>query len=129
MLNKMHTQGVSFDAPRAETRLVMLHQENRSDEIHTGLSWTEGSGKYKLTKVITLAPRFIVKNDFSQPLAIREHGVAPRGRAAMDPGERRPLNFLRVGVDKLMTVALPGLNAQWYVVSMDSTISVSRFLK
>uniref|UniRef100_A0A5K1JWH3 CHIP6 n=1 Tax=Ganoderma boninense TaxID=34458 RepID=A0A5K1JWH3_9APHY len=107
------SQGVSFDAPRAETRLVMLHQENRSDEIHTGLSWTEGSGKYKLTKVITLAPRFIVKNDFSQPLAIREHGVAPRGRAAMDPGERRPLNFLRVEVDKLMTVALPGLNAQW----------------
>ncbi len=118
----MHgTKGISFDAPRAETRLVMLHQENRSDEIHTGVSWTEGLGKYKLTKVITLAPRFIVKNNFSQSLAIREHGVAPRGRAAMEPGERRPLNFLRVGVDKLMTVALPGLNAQWYVVFMKFT--------
>ncbi|KAM5536198.1 hypothetical protein V8D89_010097 [Ganoderma adspersum] len=107
------SQGISFDAPRAETRVVMPHQENRSDEIHTGLSWTEGLGKYKLTKVITLAPRFIVKNDFSQPLAIREHGVAPRGRAAIESGERRVLNFLRVGADKLLTVALPGLNAQW----------------
>ena len=96
----------------------MFHRENRSDEIHTGLSWTEGLGKYKLTKVITLAPRFIVKNNFSQPVAIREHGVAPRGRAAMEPGERRPLNFLRVGVDKLMTVALPGLNAQWCAMFM-----------
>ena len=92
----------------------MLHQERRSDEIHAGLSWAAGLGKYKLTKVITLAPRFIIKNNVSQPLAIREHGVAPRGRAAMEPGERRPLHFLRVGEDKLLTVALPGLNAQWY---------------
>ena len=114
-------QGISFDAPRAETRLVMLHQERRSDEIHAGLSWAEGLGKYKLTKVITLAPRFIVKSDFSQPLAIREHGVAPRGRAAIEPGERRALNFLRVGADKLLTVALPGLNAQWCVAFMEFT--------
>lgn len=79
------------------------------------MSWSEGLGKYKLTKVITLAPRFIIKNNFSQPLAFREHGVAPRGRATIDPGERRPLQYLRVGDDKLLTVALPGLNAQWYV--------------
>ncbi|TBU65089.1 vacuolar protein sorting-associated protein 13 [Dichomitus squalens] len=109
----MWSQGISLDAPRAETRLVMLHQQSRSDEIHTGLSWAEGLGKYKLTKVITLAPRFIVKNNFSKPLAIREHGVAPRDRAAVEPGERRPLNVLRFGEDKLLTVALPGLNAQW----------------
>ncbi|RDX55846.1 vacuolar protein sorting-associated protein 13 [Lentinus brumalis] len=107
------SQGVSFDAPTAESRLVMAHQTQRSDEIHAGVSWTEGRGKYKLTKVITLAPRFIIKNDFSQPLAFREHGGAPRGRATIDPGERRPLHFLRVGDEKLLTVALPGLNAQW----------------
>ncbi|KAI0724570.1 vacuolar protein sorting-associated protein 13 [Cerioporus squamosus] len=107
------SQGISFDAPTAETRLVMAHQTQRSDEIHAGVSWTEGLGKYKLTKVITLAPRFIIKNNFSQPLAFREHGGAPRGRATIDPGERRPLHFLRVGDEKLLTVALPGLNAQW----------------
>ncbi|RPD62925.1 vacuolar protein sorting-associated protein 13 [Lentinus tigrinus ALCF2SS1-6] len=111
--DSMWSQGVSFDAPTAETRLVMAHQTQRSDEIHVGLSWTEGLGKYKLTKVITLAPRFIIKNNFHQPLAFREHGVAPRGRATMDPEERRPLHFLRIGDEKLLTVALPGLNAQW----------------
>ncbi|KAI0756975.1 vacuolar protein sorting-associated protein 13 [Daedaleopsis nitida] len=107
------SQGVSLDAPTAETRLVMPHQSQKSDEIHAGLSWTEGLGKYKLTKVITLAPRFIIKNNYSQQLAFREHGVAPRGRATIEPGERCPLHFLRVGEDQLLTVAFPGLNAQW----------------
>ncbi|KAH9898385.1 vacuolar protein sorting-associated protein 13 [Cubamyces lactineus] len=107
------SQPVSFDAPTAETRLVIPHQTQRTDEIHVGLSWTEGLGKYKLTKVITLTPRFILKNSFSQPLAFREHGVAPRGRATIEPGEKRSLHFLRVGEEKLLTFAVPGLNAQW----------------
>ncbi|KAI8995643.1 vacuolar protein sorting-associated protein 13 [Trametes punicea] len=119
------SQPVSLDAPTAETRLVIPHQTQRSDEIHVGLSWTEGLGKYKLTKVITLAPRFIVKNKFSHPLAFREHGVAPRGRATIDPGEKRPLHFLRVGEEKLLTIAMPGLNAQWSSpISLESIGSV-----
>lgn len=109
------SQGVSFDAPNADTRLVMLHQTQRAEEVHAGLSWTEGLGKYKLTKVITLSPRFIIKNNFSQALAFREHGSAPRGRSTIESGERLPLQFLRVGEEKLLTVAIPGLNAQWYV--------------
>lgn len=107
------SQGVSFDAPTAETRLVVQHQTQRSEEIHVGLSWTEGLGKYKLTKVVTLAPRFLIKNNSSQPLAFREHGVAPRGRSSIEPAERVPLHFLRVGDEKLLTIAVPGLNAQW----------------
>ncbi|OSD03423.1 vacuolar protein sorting-associated protein 13 [Trametes coccinea BRFM310] len=107
------SQPISLDAPTAETRLVIPHQTQKTEEIHVGLSWTEGLGKYKLTKVITLAPRFIIKNKFSQPLAFREHGVAPRGRATIDPGEKRPLHFLRIGEEKLLTIAMPGLNAQW----------------
>ena len=112
-LNPVIMQGISLDAPTAETRLVMPHQTQKSDEIHAGLSWREGLGKYKLTKVLTLAPRFIIKNNFSQTLAFREHGVAPRNRSTIEPGERCPLHFLRVGEEKLLTIALPGLNAQW----------------
>ncbi|KAI0639418.1 vacuolar protein sorting-associated protein 13 [Trametes polyzona] len=108
------SQPISLDAPTAETRLVMPHQTQKTDEIHVGLSWTEGLGKYKLTKVITLAPRFIVKNNFSQPLSFREHGVVPHGLPpALNPGEKRPLHFMRMGEEKLLTFAIPGLNAQW----------------
>lgn len=103
----------------------MAHQTQRSEEIHVGLSWTEGLGKYKLTKVITLAPRFIVKNNFSQPLAFREHASAPRGRSTIDPGERRLVQFIRAGEEKLLTIAMPGLNARW-LAEMSYTFSQDR---
>lgn len=77
------------------------------------MSWTEGLGKYKLTKVITLAPRFLVKNNLAEPLVFREHGVAPKDRSLLDPGQRTPLQIMRAAQEKLLTVAFPGLNAQW----------------
>lgn len=102
----------------------------------------EGLGKYKLTKVITLTPRFIIKNNFSEPISFREHGVAPRGRSTIGPGERCPLQFIRIGDEKLLTVAIAGLNAQWcestqliriFVYSMTYTLglhpSISRTLE
>ncbi|KAH9950347.1 vacuolar protein sorting-associated protein 13 [Amylocystis lapponica] len=109
----MWSQVVSLEAPAADTRLVIPSRTQRSDEIHVGLSWSEGLGKYKMTKVITLTPRFIIKNNFTEPIAFREHGVAPRGRSTLQPGERYPLHFIRMGEEKLLTVAIPGLNAQW----------------
>ncbi|OCH96150.1 vacuolar protein sorting-associated protein 13 [Obba rivulosa] len=109
----MWSQDVSFEAPAADTRLAMPSQARRTEEIQIGLSWSEGLGKYKLTKVITLAPRFIVKNDFSEPITFREHGVAPKGRSTLNPRDRCPLHFIKSGEEKLLTFAFPGLNAQW----------------
>lgn len=86
---------------------------HKQEEIHVGVSWSEGLGKYKLTKVIILAPRFIIKNNFSEAISFREHGVAPRGRSTLDPGERCSLQFIRMGDEKLLTIAIAGLNAQW----------------
>lgn len=104
-----------MEAPAAETTLIVPSQRQRTDEIHVGLSWTEGLGKYKLTKIITLAPRFLLKNNLSDPLSFREHGVAPRERSTIKPGERCPLQVMKAGQEKLLTVAFTGLNAQWYV--------------
>lgn len=104
---------VSVEAPAAETELVISSQQRKADEIHVGLSWSEGLGKYKLSKVITLAPRFLIKNQLPDAIAFREHGVAPREWSLINPGERRPLQILRSGQEKLLTIAYPGLNAQW----------------
>lgn len=101
-----------MDAPAADTELTIPAE--KSQEVHVGLSWTEALGKYKLTKVITLAPRFFVKNDLrTATLCVREHGVAPKGRSELEPGERTPLFAMRVGFEKLITVAFPGLDTQW----------------
>lgn len=91
----------------------MASQKQKSDEVDIGLSWSEGLGKYKLTKVITLAPRFLIKNTLLEPMSFREHGVAPRERSVIMPGERCPFQVIRAGQEKLLTVAFTGLNAQW----------------
>ncbi|KAG5731737.1 Vacuolar protein sorting-associated protein 13 [Termitomyces sp. T112] len=104
---------VSVEAPAAEMALVIQSQKQKSDEVHVGLTWSEGIGKYKLTKVITLAPRFMIKNNLTQIISFREHGAPPRDRSLIEPGERRPIHVIRMGEAKLLTIAYPGLNAQW----------------
>ncbi|KIP11945.1 hypothetical protein PHLGIDRAFT_21259 [Phlebiopsis gigantea 11061_1 CR5-6] len=109
----MWSQAVGFEAPAAETRLVIPSNSRNNEEIQIGLSWSEGLGKYKLTKVITLAPRFIIRNDSTEAVSYREHGSTPRDRGVLDPGERAPLHFMKSGDAKLLTLALSGLNVQW----------------
>ena len=115
-LTSNHLQIISFEAPAADTELAISSQAQKSEEIHIGLSWTEGLGKYKLTKVITLSPRFLIKNSLSEPICFREHGAAPRGRSTLAPDERTPFFAMRTGLQKLLTVAFPGLNAQWQAI-------------
>ncbi|KAI0321342.1 hypothetical protein OF83DRAFT_1274656 [Amylostereum chailletii] len=104
---------INLEAPAAETELTIPSQSSKTQEIHVGMSWTEGLGKYKLTKVVTIAPRFLVKNNLGEPICYREHGVAPRGRQTLEDGERTVLHSMRVGYEKLLTIAFPGLNTQW----------------
>ncbi|PPQ80804.1 hypothetical protein CVT25_001929 [Psilocybe cyanescens] len=104
---------VSLEAPAAETELVVASQRQKADEYHIGLSWSEGLGKYKLTKVITLAPRFLIKNQLPDTVAFRQHGVSPRDRSSAEPGQRCAFQILRSGDEKLLTIAYPGLNARW----------------
>jgi len=102
-----------MEAPAAETALVVASQRQRQDEFHVGLSWSEGLGRYKLSKVLTLTPRFLIKNQLPETITFREHGVNPRERSLVESGERSPFQVLRSGEEKLLTIAYPGLNAQW----------------
>lgn len=88
---------------------------SKNEEMHIGLSWAEGLGKYKLSKVVTLAPRFIVKNVTSRSLSFREPGVPLQSGSTLEPGQQAPLTTLRSGMDGLLTFAYSGLNAKWYV--------------
>ncbi|KIY71623.1 vacuolar protein sorting-associated protein 13 [Cylindrobasidium torrendii FP15055 ss-10] len=104
---------LNVEAPTAESAVVIPSVKSKQDEVHIGVSWAEGLGKYKLSKVITLAPRFIIKNILGAPITFREHGVAPRDRSTINVGERCPLLALRSTQEKLLTIAYSGLNAHW----------------
>ncbi|TFK30442.1 vacuolar protein sorting-associated protein vps13 [Coprinopsis marcescibilis] len=104
---------VSFEAPAAETEVSVAIRRNSPDQIFAGISWSEGQGKYKLTKVIALTPRFLVRNHLPYPIVVREHGVVPRERCVIPPGERAPLRVFCSEEEKMLTIAYSGLNAQW----------------
>src|SRR6266576_2646449 len=106
-------QLISLDAPSAEIEVVAPSEKRKAENIHIGLSWYEGSGKYKMTKVITLSPRFLLKNGLSEAITFREHGSMPRDNSTLEPGASFALRAFRADNDKLLTIAYPGLDAQW----------------
>ena len=105
---------MNFDTPTADTELI-LPSAARNEEIHVGVSWAPGTGKYKLSKVVTLAPRFLVKNNLSETIYFRQHATVPSDRFSVGPGEKAPIHILRPAPEKYLTVAYTGLNARWCV--------------
>lgn len=104
------SQPVSFDAIGA-TIDVKLPSESGRSEMHAGLVVEEGEGKYKLTKVVTISPRFLVKNRLSEDIQIREPGSSDA--TTLKPGELHPLRFLKQNTGQQLCLCFPGVNNQW----------------
>lgn len=102
----------SFDAIGSVTDVV-LPSSSKTSEIHVGISVDEGEGKYKLTKVVTLAPRFILRSKLPEDLQIREPGTGSTETMTLKPGELLPLHFLKMIEQKQLTFLFPGINNRW----------------
>ena len=100
----------SFDALGSAFDAVVPSVEGRS-EMHVGISVSEGEGKYKLTKVITVTPRFIIKNKISETIQVREPGSSET--MTIDTGVLQPLKFLRQSAEKQICLCFQGVNNQW----------------
>ena len=100
----------SFEAIGSTYEVVLPDKADRS-EFHSGVSVAEGEGKYKLTKVVTLAPRFVLKNKLSEDLLVREPGSS--NVMTIKSGELIPLHFLRQVAEKQLCLCFPGVNNQW----------------
>ena len=101
---------LSFDAIGSAFETVLPHSNARS-EIHVGLSVAEGEGKYKLTKVVTIAPRFIIKNKFNEEINIREPGSS--NTMTLKAGSLMPLHFLKQAPVKQLCLCYSGVSNQW----------------
>ena len=115
---------LSFDAIGSSFEAVLPHSSARS-EIHVGLSVAEGEGKYKLTKVVTIAPRFILKNKFSEEINIREPGSS--NTMTLKAGSLMPLHFLKQAPVKQLCLCYSGVNNQWsspFTISNVGTVHV-----
>lgn len=101
---------VSFDAIGSTIDVMMPAEAGRS-EMHCGVTVEEGEGKYKLTKVVTVAPRFVIKNKLGEKLNVREPGSADV--TTLEPGALLPLRFLKQTVGQQLCFCFPGVNNIW----------------
>ena len=104
------SQPVSFDAIGATVDIKLPAESGRA-EMHAGLMVEEGEGKYKLTKVVTITPRFLVKNRLAEDIQIREPGSSDA--TTLKPAESHPLRFLKQNTGQQLCLCFPGINNQW----------------
>ncbi|KAI1862359.1 uncharacterized protein JN550_010221 [Neoarthrinium moseri] len=100
----------SFDAI-GSTSDVVLPATDKNTEYHVGITVEAGQGKYKMTKVVTLAPRFVVQNKAGEELNIREPGSS--NLMTLEPGALQPLHALQRSHIKQIALCYPGINNQW----------------
>ncbi|KAG9326243.1 hypothetical protein KVV02_000958 [Mortierella alpina] len=101
---------VSFEAVGSIMEIA-VQAEDRPEEIHLGMNVELGKGKYALTKVVTITPRFILKNNLDEDLNFREYGS---NNVTLLPAHQRvPLRYMRQGQQKLLSLRLPGVTSRW----------------
>jgi vacuolar protein sorting-associated protein 13A/C len=100
----------SFDAI-GSTYQVIVPSASGKTELHAGVSVTEGEGKYNLTKVISITPRFILKNRIGEELHLREPGSS--NVMKMNNNDLLPIHFMKQAQEKQLCLCFPGVNNQW----------------
>ena len=97
---------ISFDVAAADTELKLGAQSNQN--VHIGMSVVEGNGKYKLSKVVTIQPRFLIKSQLQDQINVRVDRSL--NSINLKPGERKALHRLE-GLDEderhMLKIAYP----------------------
>ncbi|RDI80750.1 putative arabinogalactan endo-beta-1,4-galactanase A [Venturia inaequalis] len=93
------------------TYSVTLNSSAGRQEMDVGVSVEEGEGKYNLTKVVTIAPRYVVKNKIGEELQLREPGSSDI--MTLKDGDLLPLRFLRQAASHQLCLCYPGVNNTW----------------
>ncbi|ODQ63120.1 hypothetical protein NADFUDRAFT_80833 [Nadsonia fulvescens var. elongata DSM 6958] len=103
------SQPVSFDAVGSVADVAISSSKNT--EMNIGVAVTEGEGKYKLTKVVTLTPRYILRNNLDEDLQIRHIGLSTP--VVVGSKQLQPIHFLKKNVEKQLTFSYTGSKYQW----------------
>lgn len=103
----------TLEAHAADIDLEFTSRTKR-EVAHIGVGWQEGLGKYKLTKIVNLAPRFLLKNDFSEALFVKEYKTTPMNGLMVGIGQTAPLYHFTYNTRKLFTFSRSGAIPSWY---------------
>lgn len=79
--------------------------------VHLGVSITEGSGIYYLTKVVTFVPRFVIVNKVGASIQVRQHGTS--AGITVPNGKSRPLLYLVDTTERQFCLRLTSTVDEW----------------
>ncbi|KAL1920744.1 uncharacterized protein VTP21DRAFT_11379 [Calcarisporiella thermophila] len=104
------SQPLSFEAVGTDIEQSILVPSSK--EAHLGVSVIDGIGKYKLTRVVTISPRFILKNNLREGLQFRELGST--SKTLIKSHEHMPFLLNRQNTDRIqLELQFDGSNDQW----------------
>ncbi|CAR29401.1 ZYRO0G07810p [Zygosaccharomyces rouxii] len=95
--------GQSFD--------TVVNIPNKEQECNFGITVSEGEGDYLLSKIISIAPRYIIHNFLDVPIELCEHGST--NVLDVEPGKSIPLYKMRNVVHKQLMVKFLGSTSEW----------------
>lgn len=101
---------VSFEA-LGQSFDTMVNIPNKEQECNFGITVSEGEGNYLLSKIITIAPRYIIHNFLDIPIEICEHGST--NIVEIEPGKSLPLYKMRNIVHKQLMMKFLGSTSEW----------------
>lgn len=100
----------SFDAIGSNSE-VILNSATKNKEVHIGITVNSGDGKYKMTRVVTLSPRFVLENKLGEEIYVRESSSP--GFLTLGQGALRPLHFMQKGSVKQLSLCYAGVDSHW----------------
>jgi len=101
------SEPLSFETVGTETA-VAIPSSSGQEEITIGMKVTEGIGSYKIIKVITFYPRFVVQNKLRDAICVRPAGSTYT--LTLEPEQRQPLHWLRRSQTPQLVLSYPHIN-------------------
>ncbi|ODV90204.1 hypothetical protein CANCADRAFT_1934 [Tortispora caseinolytica NRRL Y-17796] len=103
---------VSFDAIGSVKEIKLL-SEIKQSSMHLGIAVEEGKGDIRLSKVVTLTPRFVLTNRLNADIRVRESGST--SYRTIESSKTLPFLYFREGSDMQVSFSFSGSKAQWSV--------------
>lgn len=100
----------SFEAIGSDYEVV-VQSVNNQNELHAGVSVSEGMGRYKLTRIVTLAPRFVLSNKLKDDILFKDPQSS--NTLTVKPNSFVPVHFLKQQKAKQLLACFPGAKSQW----------------
>lgn len=101
---------LSFDAI-GQALDTIVNIPNKEQESNMGITIKEGEGIYAFSKIVEIAPRYIIQNCLADPVEICEHGST--NVLNLEPNASVPLYKMRNIVNKQLMIKFLGSGSEW----------------